>query len=136
MVKARSEYKTTIRKNRYEYDREKTNKFVNSKNKNAKQYWNMLKELAHVKHANIALSPFEVYFKAVNNPADPFYTPDEDVLFFNERYVNNEFSIMFEELNVNFLQNEILQSIKQAKTNKSGGPDLLINEFFNMLNIF
>ena len=72
MVKARSEYKTTIRKSRYEYDREKTNKFFNSKNKNAKQYWNMLKELAHVKPANIALSSFEVFFKAVNNPADPF----------------------------------------------------------------
>ena len=49
---------------------------------------------------------------------------------FYERYVNDEFSIMFEELNLNFSQNEILQSIKQLKTNKSGGPDELINEFF------
>ena len=130
MVKARSEYKTIIRKCKYEYDREKTNKFVKSKNKNAKQYWNMLKELAHVKPANIALSSFEAYFKAVNNPTDPFYTPGEDVVFFNERYVNNEFSIMFEELNLNFSQNEILKSIKQLKSNKSGGPDMLINEFF------
>ena len=89
----------------------------------------MLKELAHVKPANIAFSSFEAYFKAVNKPTVPFYTPDEDV-FFNERYVNNEFSIMFEELNINFSQNEILKSIKQLKTNKSGGPDMLINEFF------
>ena len=130
MVRARSEYKTIIRKCKYEYDREKTNKFVKSNNKNAKQYWNMLKELAHVKPANIALSSFEAYFKAVNNPTDPFYTPDEDVVFFNERYANNEFSIMFEELNLNFSQNEILKSIKQLKSNKSGGPDMLINEFF------
>ena len=36
----------------------------------------MLKELAHVKPANTALSSFEEYFKAVNNPADRF------VLFF------------------------------------------------------
>ena len=90
----------------------------------------MLKELAHVKPANIALSSFEAYFKAVNNPTHPFYTPDEDVVFFNERYVNNEFSIMFEELNLNFSQNEILKSIKQLKSNKSGGPNMLINEFF------
>lgn len=130
MVKARSEYKSVLRKSKYEYDREKTNKFVSSKNKNAKQYWNMLKELAHVKPANIALSSFEEYFKAINNPADPFFAPDEDILYFNERYVNDEFSIMFEELNLNFSQNEILQSIKQLKTNKSGGPDKLINEFF------
>ena len=133
MVKARSEYKSEIRKCRYDYDREKTNKFVQSKNKNAKQYWNMLKEPAHVKPANIPLSSFEEYFKAVNNPADNFYTPDEDVLFFKERYVNDvndEFSIMFDELNIDFSQTEILQSIKQLKTNKSGGPDMLLNEFF------
>ena len=37
---------------------------------------------------------------------------------------------MFEELNLNFSQNEILKSIKQLKSNKSGGPDMLINEFF------
>ena len=36
---------------------------------------------------------------------------------------------MFEELNLNFSQNEILKCIKQLKTNKSGGPDMLINEF-------
>ena len=90
----------------------------------------MLKELAHVKPANIALSSFEEYFKAVNNPDDPFYLPDEDVIYFNERYVNNEFSIMFEELNLNFSQTEIVRSIKQLKSSKAGGPDKAINEFF------
>ena len=43
MVRARSNYETLIRKCRYEYDREKTKTFVNAKNKNAKLYWNMLK---------------------------------------------------------------------------------------------
>lgn len=90
----------------------------------------MLKELAYVKPANIALSSFEQYFKAVNNPSDPFYAPDEDILYFNERYVNNEFSVMFAELNTDFSQNEIIKSIKQLKSNKAGGPDKLINEFF------
>ena len=130
MVRARSSYKMLLRKWRYEYDREKTNKFVYVRNKNAKLYWNMLKELSHVKPANIPLSRFEEYFKSVNNPADPFYTPDEDVMNFNERYVNEEFGIMFDELNVEFSEEEILKSIKQLKTNKSSGPDGLINVFF------
>ena len=90
----------------------------------------MLKELAYVKPANIALSSFERYFKAVNNPSDPFYASDEDILYFNERYVNNEFSVMFAELNTDFSQNEIIKAIKQLKSNKAGGPDKLINEFF------
>lgn len=130
MIRARSEYKMLLRKCRYEYDRDKTNKFVGAKHKNAKLYWNMLKELSYVKPANIPLSSFEEYFQSVNNPSDPFYAPDEDILHFNERYVNNEFCVMFDELNTDFSHEEILKSIKQLKTNKSGGPDRLINEFF------
>ena len=37
---------------------------------------------------------------------------------------------MFDELNVEFSEEEILKSIKQLKTNKSCGPDRLINKFF------
>ena len=37
---------------------------------------------------------------------------------------------MFEELNRNFSHVDILKAIKQLKTNKSGGPDKLINEMF------
>ena len=102
---------------------------MNAKFKNAKEYWNMLKELSHVKPANILLSSFEQYFKAVNNPTDPFYVPDEDVVNFNEQYAKNEFDIIFDELNLDFTQDEVLNAIKQLKLNKSGGPDYLINEF-------
>ena len=129
-LKARSRYKKLIRKCKYEYDRDKTNNFINAKHKNDKLYWNMLKEAANVKPANIQLSSFEEYFKAVNNPSDPYYAPDEDVIFFNERYVNDEFCIMFEELNSNFSHVDVLKAIKQLKTNKSGGPDKLIDEMF------
>lgn len=130
MTKARSEYKLTIRKARYDYDKEKTQRFKNARFKNAKLYWNLLKESAGVKPANIPLTTFEQYFKAINNPFDPFYSPDEDILYFNERYENNEFNIMFEELNLEFSQAEILKAVSQLKTNKASGPDQLINEFF------
>ena len=130
MVKARSNYKSILRKSRFSYDKERTKKIVDAKFKNAKMYWNMLKELAYVKPANIPMSSFEQYFRSINNPLDPFYSPDEDVVYFNERYATNEFNIMFEELNIAFSQDEVLNSIKQLKLNKSGGPDKLINEFF------
>ena len=51
---------------------------------------------------------------------------DEDIIFFNERYEQNEFDIMFEELNTFFSQEEILKAISQLKTNKSGGPDKIV----------
>ena len=129
MVKARSEYKSTIRKCKYEYDKSKTQKLVQAKYKNAKLYWNMLKESSGLRPANVPLSSFEEYFKAVNNPADPFFTPDEDIIHFNERYEKNEFRLMFEELNLEFLEGDIERSIKQLKSNKSEGPDKIINEF-------
>ena len=90
----------------------------------------MLKKLSHVKPANIPLSNFEEYFKSVNKTSDPFDTPDEDVMNFNEIYVDERFGIMFYELNVEFSEDEILKSIKQLKTNKSSCPDRLINECF------
>ena len=81
MVKARSEYKTVLRKCKYEYDKKQTDRFINAKLKNAKLYWNLLKSSAGVKPANIPLPSFEQYFKAVSNPQYPLYTPDEDILF-------------------------------------------------------
>ena len=102
MVKARSAYKSILRKSRYDFDKERTSRFMNAKYKNAKLYWNLLKESAGLKTTDVSLSSFEQYFKAVNNQSDPFYSPDEDVNYFNERYENNEFAIKFEELNVVF----------------------------------
>ena len=130
LVKARSEYKAILRKCRYEYDSEKTSRFVNAKYKDARLYWNLLKETAGIKNTSVPLSSFEQYFSAVNNPADRFYNPDEDVLYFNERYESNEFSIMFAELNLPLVLQEILKAISQLRTNKSAGPDKLLNEFF------
>ena len=89
-----------------------------------------MKESAGLRPANVPLSHFENYFRAVNNPDDPFYTPDEDVLYFNERFEENEFLVMFDELNIPLTLQEIKIAIGQLRTNKSAGPDKLLNEFF------
>lgn len=47
-----------------------------------------------------------------------FYTLMKDML------------IMFNGLNLNFSHDEIIKAIRQLKSNKSWGPDRLINEFF------
>jgi len=72
MVAARSKYKTCLRKCRYLYDKSQTNKLIDSRYKNAKIYWNMLKTCAQVKQTPISINSFERYFKSVNNPQDPF----------------------------------------------------------------
>ena len=68
LVKARSEYECTIKacKKRYVDDRITTLELY--RHKNAKLYWKMLKQSAHVKSHDIPSSSFEEYFKADNNP--------------------------------------------------------------------
>ena len=61
-----------------------------------------------------------------------FFQIDEDILFFNERYVRGEFQIMFDELNGEILRTELLTAIKQLRNGASSGPDLLLNEFFKI----
>ena len=96
-------------------------------------YWNLLKETAGVRTTKVSLSSFEQYFKAVNNPSDPFFSPDEDVIYFTERYKSNEFAIMFQELNLPFSNEALVKAIKQLRTNKSAGPDNLIMSFLLMV---
>jgi len=50
-----------------------------------------------IKNNNITLDRFATYLKAVNCPDDPLITPDDDVLYFLERYENEGFVVMFQE---------------------------------------
>ena len=82
-----------------------------------------------MKHS-ISSKQFAGYFKTIKDPRDRFFQIDEDILFFNERYVRGDFQIMFDELNSEMLRTELLTAIKQLRNGASSGPDLLLNEFF------
>ena len=91
LVKARSHFKRTIRQKRYIFEKEKTNKLIVVKHKNAKEYWKLLKQASNTSNkTSVSTKRFSEYFQAINNPNDRFYQPDEDILYFNERYVNGE----------------------------------------------
>ena len=88
MTRARSAYERVIRQARCDYDTHKTLRLEQAKFCNAKLYWKILKELANIESSStIKLSTFERYFKALNNPSDPFFAPDEDIFYFNKRYL-------------------------------------------------
>ena len=114
----------------YIYDKAKTDKLISNKYQNAKAYWRLLKQTANKNTKNsISSKQFADYFKAVNDPSDRFYQVDEDILFFNGRYVRGEFQIIFDELNREILKTELITAIKQLRNGASSGPDLLLNEF-------
>ena len=106
-------------------------KLISAKLKNAKEYWKLLKEsVSQPKPKGLSANDFDNYFKSINNPEDPFFQADEDVLYFNERFLNSEIQIMFDELNCTITSDEIKKAIKQLKNGRSGGPDKFLNEFF------
>ena len=58
----------------------------------------MVKQVCGVKTDTIKLSTFEHYFESINSPSDPIFNPNEDILYFHERFAKNEFQVMFSEL--------------------------------------
>ena len=130
-MEARTNFKRIIRRKRFEYDKSKTDELVVSQHKNVKEYWRMLKQMAHVENkSSVTSEKIAEYFQAINNPNDTFYQADDDILFFNERYIRGEFQVMFEELNAEISLFEIQKAVKQLRNGASGGPDLFLNEFF------
>ena len=131
MCKARSEYKHIIRKKRFESRNDQTSKLLKARVSNAKDYWKLLKGVSfNTTSKTASADAFAKYFKAINNPDSSFYQPDDDIVDFNNKYLNGELDIMFDELDVEITNQELLKSIKQLRNNASGGPDLLLNEFF------
>ncbi|MES9884415.1 MAG: reverse transcriptase family protein, partial [Sedimenticola sp.] len=130
MVSARSDFKKAVRAYRFQQSKQKNNNLLAAKVNNAKEYWKLLKQASGIRASpKIPADSFVEYFRAINNPSDPFFQADEDIIHFNEIVLNAEIKIMFEELNVEISCSEIDSSIMQLKNSKSGGPDMVLNEF-------
>ena len=131
MVRARSNFKSSVRKFNRECQKYKTDKLIATRFKDAKGYWRLLKQTqtgSQSKHLSADI--FAEYFKAINNPESQFYQADDDILEFNRRFLNSETQVMFAELDKEITIGEIIKGIRELKTGRSGGPDRLINEFF------
>ena len=130
LVSARAEYKKTLRQKRYNYMKQKTCKLLVSKSKNVKEYWKLLKQSANLNNkCSIDAKKFSEYFQSISDPNDRFYQPDEDILYFNERYMQGELQVMFEELNLPISLEEIKKGVRELRNGASAGPDLFSNEF-------
>ena len=131
MIMARTEYKNSVRNFNYNKQQQKSIKLLNARYKNAKEYWKLLKEsVTRQTSKHPSANDFDEYFKAINNPDSHFFQPDDDILYFNERFLNSEIQIMFDELNCTITVQEINKAIKNLKNGRSGGPDRFLNEFF------
>ena len=85
---------------------------LQAKYKNGKAYWKLLQDsVSNNQPTDITFNMFTEYFKSVNNPDDRFFQPDEDIEYFNQRFLNSELNVMFAELDVAFTSSELDKAI-------------------------
>ena len=70
------------------------------------------------------------HFKSINNPEDPFFLPDDDILYVNERFLNSEIQLMFDELNDTIIMKKIMKAIRPLKMVVAVVQISFLNEFF------
>lgn len=86
------------------------------------------KSASGIKAYGVPPSSLEEYIKAVNIPDDTFFAPDDDILYFNESYMNNDFQIMLRELDLFISQQEIVYAIPQLTSGRDCGRNGLSNK--------
>ena len=87
MVKARSVFKTSVKNFKDQLQKQKTAKLIQTRFKESKEYWRLLKESQHNKTSkSLSAKAFGDYFKAINDPESNFYQADDDIIDFNNRF--------------------------------------------------
>jgi hypothetical protein len=146
------ELRQVCRKNKRLYERNLHCKLKCMKNKNPKDYWNILNfKKKDTVGSNISLESFTEHFKKlseateeavniinveqdVNNEVDVNNEGDVEQDVNNVGYVNNEESDVEQEVNNECVNDpvtidEVLKVCKSLKNNKACGNDLIVNEF-------
>ena len=132
MVEARTHHKQISFRCRSSHEKNQSFKLEQARKNNIRKYWKML---AHAKGIDIekprvTVDDFYQYFLSLSNPDSDFYVADDDVIQEFNTLIENDMNDMFAELNVPLSADEIKRSIKELKSGKSAGDDLVINEFF------
>ena len=130
MVVARNNYCKHTRNCRLQFDRQETQKLLQSRLTNAKEYWRMLRGKVCTRKPNISSNQYFEYFKEVSAPNSEFFVPDDDIGEYVDKFDRGELQVMYAELDCLLTEEEVTKAIKQLKLNKSAGPDLLLNELF------
>ena len=94
-------------------------------------YWQLLDKLdsnTNTGKSNLTADEFYGYFKSLNNPEDVSIQADDDIYEYLNENLNND--TMFEELNNTLDVDEVKNAIRELKTGKAAGHDLIINGIY------
>ena len=97
----------------------------------ARLYWQLLDKLdsnTNTGESNLTADEFYGYFKSLNYPEDVSTQADDDIYEYLNENLNND--TMFEKLNNTLDVDEVKNAIRELKTGKAAGHDLIINELY------
>ena len=70
MVRARNDFKTSARRCRYDHAKQQTTKMMQLENKNARDYWKLLKGHSKSNYPNIRNNELYAFFESISKPED------------------------------------------------------------------
>ena len=101
MVYMRSKYNAKVRQSKSDYDKQFTYQLKNSMASNSKEFWKLLRP--------------QKYFWKLSNPDNVDYIVDDDIYEYMRHPISDA---------------EVQKAIKEHKTGKACGGDMLINELY------
>ena len=129
MIRSRSAYTRCARSCRREYDHAFMKNILKQKVDVARLYWQLLDKLdsnRNTGNSNLTADEFIGYFKSLYNQEDVSTQVDDAIYEYLNENLNND--TMFEELNNTLDVDEVKNAIRELKTGRAAGHNLIINE--------
>ncbi|XP_063420573.1 uncharacterized protein LOC134705786 [Mytilus trossulus] len=122
LIRAKKDYKTLERRLKREYMRTEGNMLDIMRLTNPKLFYKKFKRKASPKHA-VPLKLFHEHFKSL-------CSSDTDAVLDDSQFNNTDGECVYEELDREITENDILKAIRNLKRDKSHGVDGILNEYF------
>ena len=130
MVEKRRAYNIHKKRCRNAYSTMKTKEFVTAKKKNSSDVWRLLSCKKKQPVPDISTNSFYEHFRDLNKNTCVNSELENDINMYNKSYDEGKLEQIYDELNVQINNKEVLEAINNLKLDKSGGDDMLVNEIF------
>ena len=131
MTSARSLYVNGDIRCRSAYNKEKANAFIKTRHSDTNSFWRLLMSSVPHPQTNLTLTDFYNHFERVSNTE--VLDPDADEHVNN--CLNDYDNGMSNELNEPTEDDEFKNAIKELKSVKAAGEDMLITEFYMHMDV-
>ena len=108
----------------------KQKELITAKKKNSSDVWRLLSWKKKQPVTDISTNSFYEHVRDLNKNTCVNSELKNDINTYNKSYDEGKLEQIYDELNVQINNKEVLEAINNLKLHKSGGDDMLVNEIF------